>query len=108
MGRRANPRHNSLMNSMFRAWPMLAFALWTGAATAEDKMLEVTSDTVVYCGELHERVETLMRAPAHRPTQEVVQLATEGQRMCDQGLARGGILRLRRALSIMMRPGEEP
>ncbi len=108
MGRRANSRQNSLMKSMFRTWPILAAALWVGVANAADTMLEVTSDTAVYCGELHERVETMMRAPSRSPTQEVVQLATEGQRMCDQGLARGGILRLRRALSIMMRPGEEP
>jgi hypothetical protein len=32
-------------------------------------------------------------------------LAMEGQRMCDRGLVRGGILRLRRAL-LLLRTGQ--
>ena len=35
------------------------------------------------------------------PTADIAQLTTEGQRMCDQGQTRGGILRLRRALMLL-------
>jgi hypothetical protein len=66
----------------------------------------VTSDTPEYCLRLSDRVSELVRVTS--PPQEVTSLSTEGQRMCDQGQTRGGILRLRRALMMMMHQGNEP
>ena len=95
------------MTRLSRFLSLCAFALWSGTAAAEELALEVTTDTVTYCGQLHERVEILVQAAAAAPPQQVLDLTTEGQRMCDHGLARGGIMRLRRALSIMTHPGED-
>jgi hypothetical protein len=61
---------------------------------------QVTTDTPQYCLQLLDRVSELARIAAH-PPQEAASLSTEGQRMCDQGQTRGGILRLRRALVLL-------
>ncbi len=59
--------------------------------------LRVTSDTAEYCDDLAGQVATEReRRPAPQPEAEV--LAQEGQHMCDSGLIRGGLVRLRRAL----------
>jgi hypothetical protein len=39
---------------------------------------------------------------------EVASLSTEGKRMCHDGLTRGGILRLRRALLILEQSSPAP
>ena len=64
----------------------------------------VTSDTPEYCLHLLDRVGEMVRRADGPPPQDVTSLSTEGQRMCDQGQTRGGILRLRRALVLMMHP----
>jgi len=64
----------------------------------------VTSDTPEYCLHLLDRVGDMVRVASAPPPQEVTSLSTEGQRMCDQGQTRAGILRLRRALLLMMHP----
>lgn len=63
---------------------------------------QVTSDTPEYCLHLLDRVSELVRVADTPPPQEVTSLSSEGQKMCDQGQTRGGILRLRRALLLMM------
>lgn len=63
---------------------------------------QVTSDTPEYCLHLLDRVSELVRTAATPPPQEVTSLSSEGQKMCDQGQTRGGILRLRRALLMMI------
>ena len=68
----------------------------------------VTSDTPEYCLKLLDRVGELVRGAPAPPPQEVTLLSSEGQRMCDQGQTRGGILRLRRALMMMKHSGDEP
>ncbi len=68
----------------------------------------VTSDTPEYCLRLLDRVSELVRIASVPPPQEVTSLSSEGQRMCDQGQTRGGILRLRRALMLMLHQGDEP
>jgi hypothetical protein len=68
----------------------------------------VTSDTPEYCLLLLDRVSELVRVAVAPPPQEVTSLSSEGQRMCDQGQTRGGILRLRRALMLMMHSDGEP
>ena len=67
----------------------------------------VTTDTPEYCLQLLDRVSELVRLAATPPPQNVTQLSSEGQKMCDQGQTRGGILRLRRALMLMMHPDAE-
>jgi hypothetical protein len=69
---------------------------------------QVLSDTPEYCLQLLDRVSELVRVASAPPPQEVTSLSSEGQRMCDQGLTRGGILRLRRALIMMMHPDIQP
>ena len=64
---------------------------------------QVTTDTPRSCLQLLDEVSELVRVNAH-PPEEVSNLSTEGQRMCDQGQTRGGIMRLRRAL-VMLRQG---
>ena len=69
---------------------------------------QVTSDTPEYCLHLLDRVSEMVRVAAAPPPQEVTFLSSEGQRMCHQGQTRGGILRLRRALMLMLHPGDAP
>ncbi len=71
---------------------------------AQSSALEVTSDTPEYCLRLLDRLSDRVRtAPAPAP-HEVTDLSSEGQRMCDQGQIRGGIMRLRRAWLLMTPP----
>ena len=65
---------------------------------------QVTSDTPEYCLHLLDRVGDMVRVASVPPPQEVTNLSTEGQKMCDRGQTRAGILRLRRALLLMMHP----
>jgi hypothetical protein len=65
----------------------------------------VTSDTPEYCLQLLDRVSELVRVAETPPPQEVSSLTSEGQRMCDQGKTRGGIMRLRQALMLMTHDG---
>jgi hypothetical protein len=61
----------------------------------------VTTDTPEYCQKLFDRIGQAIHAAAMPPPVAVASLSTEGERMCDDGLTRGGILRLRRALLIL-------
>jgi hypothetical protein len=80
--------------------PIMAAA--PNASTQPDAM-EVTSDTPAYCTLLLERVSNLMHVlPEARP--DATRLSNEGQRLCDQGHIRGGILRLRRAWLLLTQP----
>jgi hypothetical protein len=81
----------------------LAIVLY-GASPVAGQPQQVTSDTPEYCFKLLDRVSELVRVANSPPPQEVAALSSEGQKMCDQGQTRGGILRLRRALILMMHP----
>jgi hypothetical protein len=88
------------------AVPTLALGiavLWLGAfpVAGQSPPQQVTSDTPEYCLHLFDRVSEMVRGASAPPPQEVTFLSSEGQRMCDQGQTRGGILRLRRALMLM-------
>lgn len=61
----------------------------------------VTSDTPEYCLHLLDEVSQMVRVAPSPPPQEVSALSTEGQRMCNHGQTRPGILRLRRAWMLM-------
>jgi hypothetical protein len=62
---------------------------------------EITSDTREYCLHLLDRVSDLVRLSAEPIPSEVTSLSAEGERLCDHGQPKGGILRLRRALLLM-------
>jgi hypothetical protein len=69
---------------------------------------QVTTDTPEFCIQLLDRVSELVRIADVPPPQEVTLLSSEGQRMCDQGQTRGGIMRLRRALMMMLHRDDQP
>lgn len=74
--------------------------------TAQIKMnpsgpMVVTTDTPEYCLHLLERVSGLLRLATLPVPREVGDLTTEGQKMCEHGQTRMGIMRLRSALMIM-------
>ncbi len=60
----------------------------------------MTTPTAAYCDHLNREVERQQNRGGP-PVGEARQLADEGVRMCDRGLFRGGVVRLRRALGIM-------
>ncbi len=62
--------------------------------------LPVTTDTPEYCNTLAGRIAA-EQSTHPSPPPEVQQLAQEGQRMCDTGLVRARLLRLRRAWLIL-------
>lgn len=74
---------------------LLAFLLLSPPAHASEQV-RVTTDDAAYCQTLHRRVLTL---PAPVPEQ-ALNLAHAGRTLCDQGHARTGIAKLRRALRV--------
>ncbi len=75
-------------------------ALSQSPPSAPSAPLRVTSDTPEYCDSLAGRIAAKQRDhPTATP--EVQDLAAEGRHMCDTGLIRGGLWRLRRALLLL-------
>lgn len=72
-------------------------------ADAQAPPLEVTTDTPAYCQRLSDQVSERLRG-MEAPPPDVVRLSDEGERLCDEGQIRGGILRLRRAWMMMAHP----
>lgn len=68
---------------------------------AEDDPTRVLTDTPAYCLQLRLMVEEVLRQSTTPPPWGVAMLATDGERMCEQGLIRGGVNRLRRALVLL-------
>ena len=62
--------------------------------------LRVTTDSPEYCDQLADRIAA-ERTARPSATPDVQQLADEGHRMCEIGLIRGGLWRLRRALQLL-------
>ena len=90
------------------ALPVLICLIAATASTAkaEDLPAAITSDSPAYCFQLHERVEQLRQSSTAPTPNEVKDLLAEGQTMCVNGHTRGGVLRMRRALTIIMHPDE--
>ncbi len=65
--------------------------------------MQITTDSVDYCGRLAKRVEDYQDMP-----DEVRTLVVEGRRMCDAGHVIGGVMRLRRAVTIMRGDSDTP
>jgi hypothetical protein len=77
----------------------------SGQGLADDpERMRIITDTPEYCWHLANEVAATPREFRLLPP-DVRVLAVEGQRMCDHGLIRGGIIRLRRAL-MMLRAGQ--
>jgi hypothetical protein len=74
-----------------------------GLSVDGDRM-RVMTDTPEYCWHLANEVAVEQRE-ARDPSPDVRVLAGEGRRMCDRGLIKGGILRLRHAL-LLLRAGQ--
>jgi hypothetical protein len=74
-------------------------------AKGESEGLRMTSDTMEYCTELHDRVDGLAREADTQRAEQARDLTEEGERLCKTGRTRSGILRLRRAY-ILVRPPE--
>lgn len=83
----------------------LGFALTASPLAGQVAPAQVTTDTPQYCLQLLDKVSEMVRIRANPPP-EVTSLTTDGERMCDQGQTRGGILRLRRALVLLLKEGE--
>jgi hypothetical protein len=87
--------------------PLGAWLLISGAPVSAQVSLvqaipmEITTDTPEYCHKLLTRIGELVRISTAPIPREASDLTTEGQRMCDHGQTRGGIMRLRSALMIM-------
>ena len=71
------------------------------SATAEGA-LRITSDTLAYCQHLRAQVNALMRREGGVASAEVMRLRATGQRLCAEGEVRGGVLRLRGAVLLLM------
>ena len=98
------------MGPIARTLSLGAATVWLGAmpVVSQSPPQQVISDTPQYCLHLLDRVSELVRVAGSPPPQEVAFLSSEGQRMCDQGQTRGGIMRLRRALMLMMHASQGP
>jgi len=87
---------------------LLVSGVLTASAGADSAPAVVTTDTPEYCQKLFDRVSQAVHAATGPPPVEVASLSTEGERMCNDGLTRGGILRLRRALLILEQGSASP
>jgi len=64
----------------------------------------VTSEGAENCAHLQQKYDAIQKAGSNAAVPEAASLSTEGARMCGHGDTRAGILRLRRALVLMMHP----
>src|ERR1700728_4174195 len=79
----------------------LVSGMLVASAGGDGVPVVVTTDSPEYCQKLSDRISQAIHAATAPPPVEVASLSTEGERMCNDGLTRGGILRLRRALLIL-------
>jgi hypothetical protein len=94
-------RSDRTVPALIRLLPVALLAITGAPAVAEDAPAEITSDSLAYCLQLHDRVEQLRQAAPLPPSPTVIELSTEGARMCNGGQARGGVMRLRQAIYLM-------
>jgi hypothetical protein len=73
-------------------------------AGGQEVVLRVTTDTPEYCFHLMERLQDAVHAQGRPAPADVSDLSDEGEQMCERGETRRGILRLRRALRIILSP----
>jgi hypothetical protein len=63
----------------------------------------ITTDTPAYCRELSNKLAELVRIAPRPPEDEVLSMGTDGRHLCREGHIRGGILRLRHGVMVMLR-----
>jgi hypothetical protein len=63
--------------------------------------MAITTDTPEYCQKLLGRISEMVHLATAPIPHEATDLTVEGQRMCDHGQTRSGIMRLRSALMLM-------
>jgi hypothetical protein len=102
------------MSPLARTTGFAGLAAGVGVALAmvlprahESPPVIITSDTQVYCDQLSNKLHELIRVAPRPPQTEVLWLGDEGRRLCDTGEIRGGILRLRRGIMLMMHQLDE-
>ncbi len=83
--------------------PVGGQAVGGGAGPVE----RVTTDTPEYCAFLLNRLRVKLQDHSRPYPEEVSALSDQGERMCDHGEVPAGILRLRRAIRIVMSPAPE-
>jgi hypothetical protein len=87
--------------------PLSASLLVSGAPVSAQvnptvsQPMEITTDTPEYCQKLLRRITELVRLATAPVPHEASDLTTEGEKMCDHGQTRMGIMRLRSALMMM-------
>ncbi len=64
---------------------------------------QVTTDTLTYCRKLAARVDQL-ESGGTKPSEAAVHLSVAGKDMCEHGGIRGGIMRLRSAIVLLLHP----
>lgn len=74
----------------------------TGLVAGQAPAERLTTDTPEYCSELLQRLQRAEQDRGHATSQDVLQLSQQGELMCSHGEVRGGILRLRRAMRIIL------
>lgn len=87
---------------------LLLIGVFVASAGADSTPIVVTTDTPEYCQKLLDRIAQVIKAAAAPPSVEISSLSTEGRRMCNNGLTRGGVLRLRRALLLLDQGSASP
>jgi hypothetical protein len=90
------------------AWPLMTGAPVSAQVSTVQAPMEITSDTPEYCQKLLTRIGQLVHVTTASVPREVADLTSAGQRMCDRGQTRGGIMRLRSALMLMEKSDEPP
>jgi hypothetical protein len=97
---------------MLRAIHISGIALLLLVATAGAGMMptaagespeQVTTDTLSYCRQLAARVDQL-ESGGVKPPAAAVNLSLAGRQMCEHGGIRGGIMRLRSAIVMLLHP----
>ena len=97
----------TIVRSVAPAALWLALGLLPASAQlvlVDSDRMRVMTDTPEYCWHLAAEIAATPRELRNLPP-DIRMLAMEGQRMCDHGLVRPGIMRLRRAL-MMLRAGQ--
>jgi len=87
---------------------LLALVPFTLSAAGDMPPVVVTTDTPEYCRRLIDRISELIGSAPQPPPVTVRSLSNEGQRLCDEGHTRPGILRLRRALMLLEQGPQSP
>jgi hypothetical protein len=82
---------------------LLASFIWFAPGAGQpppQPPMRVMTDTPEYCLKLLHVLDR-MQAASHNPSPDIAVLRDEGKMMCAQGLVKGGVMRLRSALSLL-------